>query len=151
MDVGQISFGTLLGGAAAWPVAVSAQGAGKVRRIGMLETATRALNSANVDVFLGTLRRLGDVEGQNLVVDCRSAADRNERLSDLAAQLIRLNPDVIVLRGAPEVLAVRNATSTIPVVMAAVADPVGLDVAASLSHPQNRKQKSIRAPAAVDT
>jgi putative ABC transport system substrate-binding protein len=129
-------FITLLGGAAAaWPVSVAAQRAGKLWRIGMLDSATRELNSANVDVFLGSLRELGYVEGQNLVVDYRSAGGRDERLPDLVAELIRLNPDVIVLRGTPEVLAVRNVTSTIPVVMTAVVDPVGLGVAASLSHP----------------
>jgi putative ABC transport system substrate-binding protein len=129
-------FITLFGGtAASWPMAAAAQRAGKVWRIGMLDSATRELNSANVDVFLGSLRELGYVEGQNLVVDYRSAGGRDERLPDLVAELIRLNPDVIVLRGSLEVLAVRNATSTIPVVMTAVVDPVGLGVAVSLSHP----------------
>jgi len=129
-------FITLIGGAAAaWPVAAVAQRAGKLWRIGMLDGAPRELNSANVDVFLGSLRELGYIEGQNLVVDYRSAGGRDERLPDLVAELIRLNPDVIVLRGTPEVLAVRNVTSTIPVVMTAVVDPVRLGVAVSLSHP----------------
>src|SRR5262252_2032641 len=129
------AFVTLLGAAAAWPVAAVAQRAGKLWRIGMLDSAPRELNLANVDVFLGSLRELGYVEGQNLVIDYRSAGGRDERLPDLVAELIRLNPDVIVLRGTPEVLAVRNATSTIPVVMTAVVDPVRLGVAVSLSHP----------------
>jgi putative tryptophan/tyrosine transport system substrate-binding protein len=129
-------FITLIGGAAAaWPVSVAAQRAGKLWRIGLLDSATRELNSANVDVFLGSLREFGYVEGQNLVVDYRSAGGRDERLPDLVAELIRLNPEVIVVRGTPEVLAVRNVTSTIPVVMTAVVDPVGLGVADSLSHP----------------
>ena len=129
-------FISLIGGAAAaWPVAAVAQRAGKLWRIGMLDSAPRELNLANVDVFLASLRELGYVEGQNLVVDYRSAGGRDERLPDLVAELIRLNPDVIVLRGTPEVLAVRNVTGTIPVVMTAVVDPVGLGVAASLSHP----------------
>src|SRR5262245_5160328 len=134
--IGRREFITLFGGtAASWPMAAAAQRAGKVWRIGMLDSATRELNSTNVDVFLGSLRELGYVEGQNLVVDYRSAGGRDERLPDLVTELIRLNPDVIVLRGTPEVLAVRNVTSTIPVVMTAVVDPVGLGVAVSLSHP----------------
>jgi putative ABC transport system substrate-binding protein len=133
--LGRREFITLVGGVTVWPVAAQAQRAGKFWRIGMLDTATRELNSTNVDVFLGSLRELGYVEGQNLIVDYRSAGGRDERLPDLVAQLIRLNPDVIVLRGTPEVLAVSKATRTIPVVMSAVADPVGLGVASSLSHP----------------
>src|SRR5262249_29737729 len=102
--IGRREFISLLGGAAAWPVSVAAQRAGKLWRIGILDSATRELNSANVDVLLGSLRELGYVEGQNLVVDYRSAGGRDERLLDLVAELIRLNPDVIVLRGTPEVL-----------------------------------------------
>ena len=97
--IGRRDFIALLGGAAAWPLAARAQRAGRVWRIGMLDTASRELNAANVNVFLGTLRELGYVEGQNLVVDYRSASGRDERLPELVAELIRLNPDVIVLRG----------------------------------------------------
>jgi ABC-type uncharacterized transport system substrate-binding protein len=129
-------FITLLGGAAAvWPIAVRGQQAGKIWRIGMLDTASRELNSANMGVFLEKLREYGYVEGKNLIIDYRSAGGRNERLPELVSQLIGLNPDVIVLRGTPEALAVKNATSTIPVVMSAVVDPVGIGVAASLSRP----------------
>jgi ABC-type uncharacterized transport system substrate-binding protein len=130
-------FISLVGGAAAtWPLAARAQQrTGKVWQVGMLDTATRELNRTNLDAFLDRLRELGYVEGQNLIVHYRSADARHERLPELVAQLIRLNVDVIVLRGTPEVLAVKNATSTIPVVMSAVADPVGLGVVASLSHP----------------
>jgi putative tryptophan/tyrosine transport system substrate-binding protein len=122
-------------GAAAWPLAARGQLASKVWRVGMLDTATRELNRANMDGFLGRLRELGYVEGQNLIVHYRSADGRSERLPELVAQLIGLDVHVIVTRGTQEVLAVKNATSTIPVVMAAAADPVGLSVAASLSHP----------------
>jgi putative ABC transport system substrate-binding protein len=118
-------FITLLGGAtAAWPLAARAQQANKIWRMGILDTATRELNSANMDVFLKRLREFGYVEGQNLIVEYRSADGRNERLPDLVSQLIRLNPDVAVVRGTPEVLAVKNGTSTIPIVMSSVVDPV---------------------------
>ncbi|SFK25764.1 ABC transporter substrate-binding protein [Bradyrhizobium sp. Gha] len=129
-------FMTLVGGAAtAWPLAARAQQVGKVWRVGMLDTASRELNSANMGVFLEKLREYGYVEGKNLTIDYRSAGGRNERLPELVAQLIGLNPDVVVLRGTPEALAVKQATSTIPVVMSAVVDPVGIGVAASLPHP----------------
>jgi putative tryptophan/tyrosine transport system substrate-binding protein len=121
-------------GAAAWPVAGRGQLAGKVLRVGMLDSATRELNRANMDGFLGRLRELGYVEGQNLIIHYRSADGRSERLPELVAQLIGLDVHVIVTRGTEQVLAVKNATNTIPVVMAAAADPVGLSVAASLSH-----------------
>jgi putative ABC transport system substrate-binding protein len=128
-------FITLLGGAAvAWPIAARAQQQ-KVWRIGMLDTASRELNSANLAVFYKELRDFGYVEGQNLIIEYRSADGRNERLPDLVSELLRLNVDLIVVRGTPEVLAIKNATSTIPVVMSAVVDPVGLGVAASLRRP----------------
>jgi putative tryptophan/tyrosine transport system substrate-binding protein len=122
-------------GVAAWPLAARGQLAGKVWRVGMLDSATRELNRANMDGFLRGLRELGYVEGRNLVVHYRSADGRSERLPELVAQLIGLDVDVIVTRGTQEVLAAKNATGTIPVVMAAAADPVGLGVAASLPHP----------------
>jgi putative tryptophan/tyrosine transport system substrate-binding protein len=119
-------FVTLLGGAAVgWPLVARAQQVSKIWRIGMLDTASRELNSANMGVFLEKLREYGYVEGKNLIIDYRSAGGRNERLPELVSQLIGLNPDVVVLRGTPEALAVKNATSTIPVVMSAVVDPVG--------------------------
>jgi putative tryptophan/tyrosine transport system substrate-binding protein len=128
-------FMTLVGAVTAWPLAARAQQVGKIWRIGMLDTASRELNSANMDVFLEKLREYGYVEGKNLIIDYRSAGGRNERLPELVSQLIGLNPDVVVLRGTPEALAVKKATSTIPVVMSAVVDPVGIGVAASLPRP----------------
>ena len=116
----------IAGSATSWPFAARAQQAGKIWRIGMLDTASRELNSANMDVFLENLREYGYLEGKNLIIDYRSAGGRNERLPELVSQLIALNPDVVVLRGTPEALAVKNATSTIPVVMSAVVDPVAI-------------------------
>src|SRR5262249_29601860 len=130
------TFITLLGGAAvAWPLPARAQQVRKVWRIGMLDTASRDRNSANMGAFLEKLRGYGYVEGKNLIIDYRSADGHSDRLPGLVSQLIGLNPDIIVLRGTPEAIAVRDATSTIPVVMSAVADPVGTGIAPSLSRP----------------
>ena len=128
-------FITLIGGAATWPLTARAQQPERMRRIGILDTANRELNSANLAVFYKELQNFGYVEGKNLIIEYRSADGRNERLPDLVSELLRLNVDLIVVRGTPEVLAIKNATSTIPVVMSAVVDPVGLGVAASLNRP----------------
>jgi putative ABC transport system substrate-binding protein len=113
-------FITLLGGAAAaWPLAVRAQQAGKVWRIGMLEASAMALNQANQDAFRRGLRDLGYIEGHNLIIEYRSAEGRSELFGALAAELVRLNVDLIVTRGTPAALAAKEASSIIPVVMAA--------------------------------
>jgi putative ABC transport system substrate-binding protein len=126
---------TLVGGTAAmWPLAARAQQqVGKVYRIGILETIPSARNTTNLDALRKGLRDLGYVEGQNLVIEYRSADGRAERYPELASELIRLKVDLIVTRGTPAAQAAKNATTAIPVVMAAVGDP--LVVAASLAHP----------------
>src|SRR5262249_2650366 len=129
------AFITLLGGTAALPISAHAQQPLKIWRIGVLESATRELNTPNMNVFLKTFREYGYIEGENLVIEYRSTGGRNERLPELVSELMRLKVNLMLVRGTPEILAVKKATSTIPVVMLAVADPVGLGVAASLSHP----------------
>jgi putative ABC transport system substrate-binding protein len=129
-------FITLLGGAAAtWPLAARAQQAGRIYRIGVLETSPAASNAANFDALRKGLRELGYVEGQNLVLDYRSADGRPERYPQLVAELLHLNVDLIVTRGTPAVMAAKNATETIPVVMAASGEPVGTGVVAGLARP----------------
>jgi putative tryptophan/tyrosine transport system substrate-binding protein len=128
-------FIALLGGAAAWPIAARAQQGGRLRRIGMLETVPAAANAANFDAFRRGLRELGYVEGQNVTIEYRSADGRAERFPALAAELVRLPVDVIVTRGTPAALAAKQATATIPVVMAAIGEPLGVGVVASLAHP----------------
>jgi len=88
-----------------------------------------------LDAFRGGLRDLGYVEGQNVVIEYRWSEGRNERFPDLATDLVRLNVAVIVTQGAPAVQAAKAATSTIPIVMAALGDPVGTGVVASLARP----------------
>jgi putative tryptophan/tyrosine transport system substrate-binding protein len=129
------AFITLLGGASAWPLASRAQQLGRVYRIGVLETSPAASNAVNFDALRKGLRELGYVEGQNLVLDYRSADGRPERFPQLAAELLRLNVDLIVTRGTPAVMAAKNATETIPVVMAASGEPVGTGVVAGLARP----------------
>src|SRR3989442_14321437 len=101
------------------PLAAEAQQAGKIYRIGMLETTSMALNAANLDAFRQGLQELGYVEGRNFMIEYRSADGRRERFPELATELVRLKVDVILTRGTPAVMAAKNATGTIPVVMAA--------------------------------
>jgi putative ABC transport system substrate-binding protein len=93
------------------------------------------LNATNLAAFGKGLREFGYVEGENLVIEYRSAEGHHERLPDLVSELLRLKVDLIVVRGTNEVIAVKNATSTIPVVMTAVAHPVGSGVVTNLPHP----------------
>ena len=124
---------TLGGGAVAWPLAARAQSSSKVWRIGVLETTSMALNAPNFDAFRQSLRDLGYVERKNLIIEYRSAEGRGERFAELTADLLHLNVDVIVTRGTPAVLAAKKATTTTPIVMAAVGDP--LRVVSSLARP----------------
>ncbi len=128
-------FIALAVGAAALPFTARAQQAGKVWRVGMLDTVPVALNAKNIDAFRAAMRALGYVEGQNLVIDYRSPEGRPERLPELVAELIRLKCDVLVTRGTPPTLAARNATSAIPIVMTAVAEPVETGLTQSLARP----------------
>ena len=127
-------FITLLGGAAvAWPLAARTQQSGKIHAIGLLSPASRS--PSVVPALFDALAELGWIEGKNLVVERRYAENRPERLPELAAELVRLNVDVIVAIGTPGPLAAKRATSTIPIVMAAAGDPLGSGLVASLARP----------------
>ena len=130
-------FITLLGTAiVVGPLPAAAQQpAGKFHRIGMLETAPAADNTANLDAFRKGLKELGYAEGRNFAIEYRSADGLAERFPQLALELIRLPVDIIVTRGTPAALAAKDATKTIPVVMAASGDPVGNGIVASLARP----------------
>ena len=117
------------------PLAVEAQQARRVYRIGMLERASQAINAANLDGFRRGLRELGYVEDKNFVIDYRSADGRDDRYPALATELVRLKVDLIVARGTPAILAAKNATSTIPVISVGVGDPVAVGFVASLARP----------------
>jgi len=117
------------------PLAVEAQPPDKVYRIGVLERTSPTVNVANLESFRQGLRALGYVEGKNLVIEYRSAAGRDDRFADLAAELVRLKVDLILTRGTPAALAAKHATPVIPVVITGVGDPVGQGIITSLAHP----------------
>jgi len=125
-------FITLLGGAAAWPVAARAQQTTRVWRIGFI---THAASDAAYASLFEPLRELGYVEGQNIIVERRYAEGRSERFQEFAAEMVRLNADVVITSTTPAALALRNASTTIPVVIPTAIDPVGTGLIASLAHP----------------
>jgi putative tryptophan/tyrosine transport system substrate-binding protein len=117
------------------PFAARAQQGRRVYRVGMLETTSLRANAENFERFRKGMEERGYVEGPSLVIAYRSAEGRTERFADLAAELVRSKVDLIVARGTPASLAAKAATSEIPIVMAAVADPVESGLAASLARP----------------
>jgi putative ABC transport system substrate-binding protein len=128
-------FITLIGGAAAaWPLAARAQ-TNRTYRIGILETIPLASNAANFNALREGLQQLGYVEGQNLVIEYRSADGDADRFPALALELVRQRVDLIVTRGTPAARAAKETTTTIPVVMAAIGEPLGVGVVASLAQP----------------
>ena len=124
------AFIGLVGSAAAWPLAVLGQP--RLPTIGVLVTA-------NPEPFWTrmqeSLRELGYLEGKNVRFEFRNASGKQELLNGLAEELVRLNVDLIVVRLTPAAFAARKATTTLPIVMASVADPVGAGLVASLSRP----------------
>jgi putative ABC transport system substrate-binding protein len=117
------------------PLAVEAQQVGTVRRIGYLAIGSDAFDPQLMEPLRQGLRDSGWVEGQNLVVEYRSAEGKAEQLAELAADLVRLNVDVIVALVPGAVVAARSATQTIPIVMVHGPDPVQLGLVGSLAHP----------------
>jgi putative ABC transport system substrate-binding protein len=112
-----------------------AQQTGKIFRIGFLDTSTASGSAVLVDAFRQELRNLGWNEGKTLIIESRFAEQNNERLPELAADLVRLKVDLIVTSGTPSSLAAKSATTTIPIVMAQAGDPVGSGLVASLARP----------------
>jgi putative tryptophan/tyrosine transport system substrate-binding protein len=129
-------FITLLGGAAAsWPLAARAQQPAKLPTIGFLGPNTPSLDSRRVGAFVQRLRELGWTEDRNVAIEYRWAEGRTERLAEFAAEFVRLKVDVIVTSATPPVIAAKQATSVIPIVFAAVGDPVGTGIVNSLARP----------------
>ena len=122
-------------GVMAVPVPAGATPGTKPHRIGFLGNSTAALERNLVEPFRQGLRERGYVEGQDVVIEYRWAEGNYERFPGLIAELIGLKVDVIVTAGTPAALAVKRATTTIPVVMIAVGDPVGTGLIASLARP----------------
>jgi putative tryptophan/tyrosine transport system substrate-binding protein len=103
--------------------------------IGFLGPNTPSLDSRRVGAFGQRLRELGWIEGRNVAIEYRWAEGRTERLAEFAAEFVRLKADVIVTSGTPPVVAAKQATSVIPIVFAAVGDPVGTGLVTSLARP----------------
>ena len=124
-------------GALVPPLASFAQQQGKIWRVGFL--AGRHVDFLDSDYNYGPfrqgMRELGYVEGKNLVIEWRSAEGNNERLPGLATELVNLKVDVIVVAGTPAASAAQKATTTIPIVMGSIADPVGNGFVKSLAQP----------------
>jgi len=107
----------------------------KIPRIGFLAATSPSVEAARIEAFRQGLRELGYVEGKNIVIEWRWAEGKFDRLPDLAAELVRLNVDVIVTGGSTSSGAAKEVTTTIPIVMAQVNDPVGSGFVASLARP----------------
>jgi putative ABC transport system substrate-binding protein len=127
------AFIALVGGAAAWPLAVRAQQPGKLPTIGFLGGAT--WESQWAATFVQRLHEFGWTEGRTVAIEYRWTEGRNERAVEIAAEFVRLKVDVIVTYSTPPILAAKQATSAIPIVFAAAGDPVGAGLVASLARP----------------
>jgi putative ABC transport system substrate-binding protein len=128
-------FITLLGGAAAWPLAARAQQAGKPPTIGFMGSTTPSVAAQWVASFVQRLRELGWLEGRDVAIEYRWAEGRSERYTEIAAEFVHLKVDVILTHNTPTVLAAMQATSVIPIVFATAGDPVGSGLVATLARP----------------
>jgi putative ABC transport system substrate-binding protein len=136
-DMKRREFITLLGGAAAWPLAVNAQQPERMRRIGVLihYSETDREGQARIAAFLDTLQRLGWTEDRTLRIEYRWSAGDAGREKASAAELVRSNPDVIAVSGWTALAELKKLTSTIPIVFTQVSDPVDSGFVASLARP----------------
>jgi putative ABC transport system substrate-binding protein len=130
-------FTTLLGGAAAWPLSVRAQQGDRVRRIGVLigRDENDPVAKTSVSAFTQALAEVGWTDGRNVRMDVRSGGVDINRIRALARQLVGLQPDIILVAGIPATVAVQRGTRTIPIVFAAVGDPVASGIVARLDRP----------------
>src|SRR5262245_59018643 len=135
-DVRRRELIALLGGAAAaWPLAARAQQPGKLPTIGYLGQSTLAAESQLLAAFVQRLGELGWVEGRTVAIELRWGEGRNERFAEFATEFVRLNVEVIVASGTANIVAAKQATSVIPIVFAAVGNPIGSGLVASLARP----------------
>ena len=128
-------FITILGTAAALPLAAHAQQTAKLPRVGWLSPGSQTSDQNFLASFRDGLRELGWMVGQNIAIESRWADGKFERLPDLAAELVRLKVDVIVANVTQASLAAKRATTTIPIVMVGVGDPLGSSLVDSLARP----------------
>jgi putative tryptophan/tyrosine transport system substrate-binding protein len=123
-------LGVLASGLVSAPLAAGAQQASRVARVGEL-----VVDPLHRRIFRQGMRELGYVKGRNITFESRSLYSVEDRLPDLAAELVRLRVDVILVDTSPALQALRQATTTIPIVMAGFGDPVAEGFVASLAHP----------------
>jgi ABC-type uncharacterized transport system substrate-binding protein len=128
-------FITLLGGAAACPIAARGQQSAKMPTIGFLGSGTPATQNQWVAAFAQRLRELGWIEGRTVAIEVRWAEGRSERASEVVADFARMKVDALVTSGTPTTLAAKQATSVIPIVFAQTGDPVANRLVASLARP----------------
>src|SRR5436190_22864896 len=129
--IGRRKFLATLGGAAAWPLAASAQQPGKIPRIGIID------DSLHWNAFRHGLRDLGYLEGQNIAFDYAYGDGVPERLAEAAAALVRRPVDVIATFGTLASFAAKQSTATIPIVIISIGDPVRAGLVPSLARPLN--------------
>jgi putative tryptophan/tyrosine transport system substrate-binding protein len=127
-------FITLLGGAAAWPLAARAQQPGKLPTIGFLGTTTASAWGPWTAAFVQRLRELGWIEGRTIAIEYRWAEGRTERYAEITAEFVRLKVDVIVTAG-NATLAAKQATSVVPIIFALASEPIASGYVASLARP----------------
>ena len=125
----------LAGSAVAWPLAAGAQQSAKIARIGYLITGSLTGAPINIEAFREGMKELGYSEGANFVIELRAAGGRIERLPALASELVALKVDVIVAVATPAGRAAQQATTTIPIVVSTMGDPVGDGFVASWAQP----------------
>src|SRR2546427_5088014 len=116
-------------------VIADAQQPGKVARIGYVDSSTASDSTVRLEAFLREMRKLGWIEGKNIAIEYRYAEGKRDRFPELAAELVRLKVDLIVVEGTGLALAAKSATTTIPIVVTTVGDPVGAGLVASLARP----------------
>src|SRR6516164_2109715 len=137
MSLQRREFTTLLGGAAAWPLAASAQQGGRVRRIGVLLNAAADDSDfqAWVGAFQQALAQSGWIIGRNVRIDTRWAGGKADDVRRHAAELIALTPDAILAHGATTVRPLLQVTRTVPIVFPIIGDPVAAGFIDSLARP----------------
>jgi putative ABC transport system substrate-binding protein len=135
--IGRRDFITLLGGAAAWPLAARAQQSDRVRRIGVLMAydENEPVAKARVSAFTQALADLGWTDGRNVRMELRRFGDDINRIRVLAQELVGLHPDIILAQATPASVALQRETRTIPIVFTTVADPLASGLVARLDRP----------------
>ena len=128
-------FITLLGGAAAYPLAARAQHSAKLRAIGFLGSTTPSAESQRTAALVQRLRELGWIEGRTIAIEYRWGEGRPERFAEIAAEFVRLKVDVMIAGGTPTALAAKRATTVVTIVFAMTGDPVGTGLVAHLARP----------------